>query len=238
MAKVETLWCSMSELKASFTKSSPVKAQDLPKKPGFHIDSRVQALLEREDRAKADADARFEAEVDRRVQEIAQKAQKEGYEAGYQAGQATAQQEQLAWVTERNAEVKPTLEWLGLMRSRILDQEWEVLYKAILSLVSKLTLQEYQANPELLKKLFLDLVYEVGTNEIIKVHVHPRHIEALTSLKSELKVHFDQLRLYTVQPDDALRESDIIIETDWQKLKVDLETRIESLWNQRNPEKI
>ncbi len=226
----------MSDLKttkSSLKKPAQLNITEIPGKSGFNIDSRVRELLERDVRGKDEEERRIEAEIQRRLELFKADAYAEAFTKGYQDGQAKAEGEQKLWIEDKSHEVLPMIEWMKSLRSRILEQEWNVLYKAVLVLVSRLTQDVYAQDSEHLKKLFLSLLDEFGTEEVVRVSVHPMHLAAIHALKPEVKDHFESVRLYLVHPDENLTPADIIIETDWQRIDATLSKRIESLWTQK-----
>lgn len=225
----------MSDLKttrSSFKKPVPVNVGTLPSKSGFHIDSRVKELLERDATGKEADEARIQDEITKRLASLSSEAYEAGHQKGYEDGKTKAQIEQETWIAERTHEVGGLVDWLLNLRRELLAKEWDVIFKSLLAITKKLTSEKYEADQELIKGLFLRILDEYGTEEVLKVHAHPMHLESLNSLRSEIKEKFDKIRLFSVIPDQSLTAADLIVETDWQKMDASLNMRVEDLWKQ------
>ncbi len=152
------------------------------------------------------------------LQRIYDEGREKGFQSGYDAGFASGEDKGYMGVNQRVqtlfSKVGELLEELESLKQSVYE-EVEETFKLVVEKVTKRVIRsEMKSDPEVLKKIFNDVVEKTVPKEKIKVRVNPEDAEFFSGMVPELKERFKDLELTELIPDAAVLPGDFSIETE------------------------
>jgi flagellar assembly protein FliH len=194
----------------------------------FQVDPVLRDLVSTDD----ETDLQIEVRVRDKIEELRagalQEGRDEGYEAGYERGKAEAKK-------AFEAEAKAKLESLESLtagfeaaKAEIYQANERFLVELVFKIASTVLQKEIINDPAYLQRVVRSIVEKVGVREQLKIISSSAQVETLYALLPELEKKHAGLKNISIESSSQLGDSDVVVETDWNRIDATLDTQLGS----------
>ena len=153
----------------------------------------------------------------------------EGYQAGVQEGYQHGFQQSLDETKEMLQEAKNSYQETIEKRNQYVQEVEEDLLETSVRLAEKLLMDTLEQTPEKISNLLSPILLSLEEpDQLITVHAHPKHFEHLDERLQKMKQEILNFR-YLLLKDASLSVGQIAIESENQKIEVDVEKELKQV---------
>lgn len=211
------------------TKSSKGNA-DLPRKDRrFQVDAALRNLIETDVESNLEIETRVKEKVEVLRLQVEAEAREAGYTAGYEQGKSEAKSNFEIESQLKLKRLDSILEGFESRKKEIYDANERFLVELIYRIAGSILQKEILLDPEYLARVVRSVVEKVGVKEQLKLIVSASKIETLYGILPELEKRHASLKNISIESSSLLADTDIVIETDWNRVDATLDSQLGSL---------
>lgn len=213
-------------------KYGPLAATDEDRKIRTMRDSRfaVNPLL-RDPLAIEEEERRvIDTRVQDQVAEIREQArlegEKKGFEAGLKKGRDEAYEEFKQEASESLQSFASSVQSFESLKAEVFKANEKFLMELVFRIARMITLKELSTDPEYVLRLSRDLLDRVGIRDNVKIRIHPKDVQSIELLKSELVKSFSDLKNLGIETSEDVPSGGCKLETQWSAIDASIETQL------------
>lgn len=213
-----------------FKAEIPVIGENLKGKDGaFRLDATVEGQLGLREKEKAEAEARIQAEMEKRWQKAAEQAEAAGYQKGLEEGKLEAYKAELPRIQEKVQKLDHLLHEMDSYRQKIFDANESFLMDLISQIAGMVALKEVNADPDYIRRLVTALLKQLGTKDDIKIYLSHADFQNANSLYQSLEKEFGKLSNTSIEEHPEIAPGGCKIETRFGVVDSSVSTQIENV---------
>jgi flagellar biosynthesis/type III secretory pathway protein FliH len=195
----------------------------------FQVDPILRDLLSVDEETDTEIERRVETKISQLRSDALIQGREEGYEEGYARGKKEAQDTFEAAAQERLARMDAFVEAVEAMKNEVFLANERFLIELVFRIASNILQKEITADPEYVARIVRNVVEKVGVKEQLKLIASASQLEALYALLPELEKKHSSLKNISIEGSSQLEDSDVVIETDWNRIDATLESQLATL---------
>lgn len=213
------------------TRTAPrASNEEIPRKDRrFHVDPALRDLLTVDNKTELEVEIQVNRKLDLLRAEAESAARDAGYEAGYAQGKAEAKANIESGARERFERVDELLNGFEAVKDEVYQAHEKFLVELVLRITGTVLQRECLLDREYLGRVVRSIVEKVGVKEQLKIIASPSQLEQLYSLLPEIEKRNPTLKNVTIESSPHLGESDVVIETDFNRIDATLNSQLGSL---------
>lgn len=225
----ETFRTPMLDGKMRHVTKAPAHA-DLPRKDRrFQVDPALRDLMSVDEETETEIDARVERKLENLRVAAEKEARDRGYDEGFQRGKSEAKNTFGAESQERLKQLDELLASIESTKDEVYRVNERFLVELTFRIASTILQKEIVLDPEYLARVIRTIVEKVGVKDQLKLIANSAQMEVLYGLLPELEKKHASLKNITIEQSSLLGNSDVVIETDWNRIDATLDSQLGSL---------
>lgn len=214
-------------------KSFPVvaNARELARKDlRFHVDPAVgELLVDEDDQTEEIIRARVEARIEELRSSAEIRAKEEGFNEGLRRGETEAVEKFEKSAEEKVRKLDDLIQSFEAMKEQVYQVNERFLVELVLRMGSVILQKEIALDPEYLARVIRSVVEKVGVKEQLRLIASASQMDLVYGLLPEIEKRYPNLKNISVESSSQLEESDVVIETDWNRIDATLDSQLGSL---------
>jgi flagellar assembly protein FliH len=195
----------------------------------FQVDPVLRDLIAVDEKTNQEVEVRVREKIDA-LRDAAESAGRDaGYEEGYARGKAEAKTSFEAATAETLARLDALVAGFEGVKTEVFHANERFLVELVYRVAGTILQREILVDPEYVARVVRSVVEKVGVKEQLKLITSPAQIEGLYALLPELEKKYADLKNVTIETSSQLGDSDVVVETDWNRIDATLETQLGSL---------
>lgn len=195
----------------------------------FQVDPALRDLLSVDDETESEIDLRVERKLAAIQKAAEDEARDRGYEEGFKRGKAEAKATFEKESQERIDRLDSLLTAIESTKDDVYRANERFLVELTFRIASSVLQREIIIDPEYLTRMIRTIVEKVGVKEQLKLIANASQMEIIYGLLPELEKKHASLKNITVEQSSLLGSSDVVIETDWNRIDATLDSQLGSL---------
>lgn len=210
--------------------SRPNPNIEIPRKDRrFQVDPALRDMLSVDKDTEIEIDIRVEKKISELRDAAEKEAREQGYEEGFKRGKDEAKTTYETQANERIEQLDALVASLEGTKQEVYQANERFLLELVFRIASIVLQKEIILDPEYLNRVIRTIVEKVGVKEQLKLIANASNLETLYGLLPELEKKHASLKNITVEASSQLGASDIVIETDWNRIDATLDSQLGSL---------
>lgn len=210
--------------------SRPLPNVEVPRKDRrFQVDPALRDMLSVDEDAETEIDIRVEQKIAELRKAAEDEARDRGYEEGFNRGKSEAKSTLEKQSNERIGQLDALVAGLEGTKKEVYQANERFLLELVFRIASTVLQKEIVLDPEYLARTIRTIVEKVGVKEQLKLIANASNLETLYGLLPELEKKHSSLKNITVEASSQLGNSDVVIETDWNRIDATLDSQLGSL---------
>lgn len=209
---------------------APRPAEDAERKDRrFQMDPILRDLVPTDEESDLQVETRVREGIDRLRGEAEHEGRDRGYGIGYAEGKATAQ---LSYETEaaaKLARLEALIAGFEGMKDEVYRTNERFLVELVFRIASSVLKKEILTDREYLARVVRSVIDKVGVKEQLKLVASAARLESLYEMAPELERKHAGLKNIAIESSSQLGDSDVVIETDWNRVDASLDSQLGSL---------
>jgi len=195
----------------------------------FALDHTVAGQLGVHERERREAEARIQAELERRWEKAAEQAEVAGYTKGLEEGKAEAFKAEYPRVAEKLARMDSLLAEFDGYRARIFAANEAFLMDLIAQVGGMVALKAVENDPDYIRRLVTTLLEQLATKEDLKIFLSESDFENVELLRTAIGKEFGKLTNTTIEASPDISVGGCKIETRFGVVDASVATQIENV---------
>ncbi|RZA07648.1 MAG: hypothetical protein EOP11_07120 [Proteobacteria bacterium] len=195
----------------------------------FSLDHTVAGQLGVHERERQEAEARIQAELERRWEKMAEQAEVAGYTKGLEEGKAEAFKSELPRVAEKLSRFDSVLQEFDGYRAKIFAQNETFLMDLIAQVAGMVALKAVESDPEYIRRLVTTLLEQLATKDDLKIFLSEADFENVEMLRTSLQKEFGKLTNTSIESSPDIDVGGCKIETRFGVVDASVATQIENV---------
>lgn len=196
----------------------------------FHVDPAVGDLLVAEVDLNEES---IQMRVSQKVEELRAsaeiRAKEEGFNEGLRRGEAEASEKFEAIAQEKVKRLDSLIQSYEGIKEEVFQVNERFLVELVLRMGSVILQKEIALDPEYLGRVIRSVVEKVGVKEQLRIIASSSQLDLVYGLLPELEKRHLSLKNISVEASSQLNESDVVIETDFNRIDATLDSQLGSL---------
>lgn len=195
----------------------------------FMLDHTVAGQLGVHERERREAEARIQAEIERRWEKASEQAEVEGYTKGLEEGKAEAFKAEMPRVAEKMARFDAILSEFDSYRSRIFAANETFLMDLVAQVAGMVALKTVESDPDYIRRLVTSLIDQLSTKDDLKIFLSAADFENVEMLRGALAKEFGKLNNTTIEASPDIAVGGCKIETRFGVVDASVNSQIENV---------
>jgi flagellar assembly protein FliH len=195
----------------------------------FSLDHTVAGQLGVHERERQEAEARIQAELERRWEQMAEQAEVAGYTKGLEEGKAEAFKAEMPRVAEKLARFDSILREFDGYRTQIFAANEAFLMDLIAQVAGMVALKAVDTDPDYVRRLVTTLVEQLSTKDDLKIYLSDADFENVEMLRNSLQKEFGKLSNTSIEASPDISVGGCKIETRFGVVDASVATQIENV---------
>lgn len=195
----------------------------------FKLDQNVAGQLGLREKEKQAAEARINAEIEKRWEIASGKAEAAGYTKGLEEGKKEAYQAELPRIKDRVEALDNLLKEFDSFRQKIFEANESFLMDLIAQIAGMVALKEISLDQDYIRRLVTALLKQLSAKEDIKIFLSPADYANSQSLFQLLEKEFGKLANTSIEQNEAIPPSGCRIETRFGVVESSVVAQVDNL---------
>lgn len=195
----------------------------------FQVDPVLRDLVSVDEETNLQIDVRVREQVEAIRAEAESRGRDAGYDAGYERGKAEAKASYESSTAEMLDRLGAVVAGFESVKSAVFAANERFLVELVYRIAGSILQKEILLDSEYLTRVVRSVVEKVGVKEQLKLIASTAQVELLYAMLPELEKKHAGLKNITIEASSQLGESDVIIETDWNRIDATLDSQLGSL---------
>jgi flagellar assembly protein FliH len=195
----------------------------------FQVDPVLRDMVSVDEDTNHEVEVRVRERLDALRDEAEREGKELGYEEGYARGKAEAKASFDSAAAEKLQRVDTLLAGFEGVKSEVYQANERFLVELVFRIAGSVLQKEIVIDPEYLTRVVRSVVEKVGVKEQLKLIASPGQVEALYEMLPELQAKHTGLKNITIESSSQLGDTDVVVETDWNRIDATFDTQLGSL---------
>ncbi len=195
----------------------------------FQVDPVLRDLVSVDEETNQEVESRVRDKIETLRGAAERDGREAGYEEGYARGKAEATASYEAHSTEKLERLDSLIAGFEGVKAEVFRANERFLVELVFRVAGSILQKEILIDSEYVARVVRSVVEKVGVKDQLKLIASSAQIESLYGMLPELEKKHIGLKNVTIEASSQLGDSDVVIETDWNRIDATLDTQLGSL---------